>query len=123
AAPAAPPAVRVEPVIVGPSVCARVHAPPTFHVDPAPNLYYMVEVTTQPELFDAASHAALRSASNFYASWSDTPLLAGATYDLPPPAWTRLRLAERLWYRIGSSSSAVAYVNYLVSTRDDQGAT
>jgi subtilisin family serine protease len=111
------------PMILAPSVWSRVDGPPTFHVDPTPNLYYIVEVATQPDLFDAAGYGALRNADNFYGSWSDSAFQTNATYALPAAVWARLRLADRLWYRVGSSSSATAYVDYVVSAPDDMGAT
>src|SRR5207249_6157801 len=43
------------------------------------------------------------------------------TYMLSSAAWVRLRAAERLWYRVGASASATTYVDYMVSTPDDQG--
>jgi hypothetical protein len=117
------PGEALGPVILAPNVWSRVNGPPTFHVDPAPNPYYVVEVATQPDLFDAAGHGSLRAPDTFYASWSDSPFQTSATYDLPAAVWARLRLADRLWYRVGSSSSAVVYADYVVSTPDDQGAS
>jgi subtilisin family serine protease len=118
------PVEAVGPVILAPSVWSRVDSPPMFHVDPTPNLYYVVEVVTQPELFDKAEHGFLRNADNFYGSWSDSPFQTSATYVLPAAVWGRLRPADRLWYRVGSSSSAITYSDdYVVSTPDDQGAS
>jgi subtilisin family serine protease len=109
------------PVILGPQSCSRTDFPPKFQVDPSPNSYYFVEVATQPELFDIQQHAAERTPNNFYGSWADSPLQTSPVYILPAPVWDRMRLANRLWYRAGSSSSPAAYVDYAISTRDDQG--
>ena len=109
------------PTIIGPTIWSRVDAPPTFQVGPSPHLYYVVEVATKADLFDAAHHGAERTDYNFYGSWSDTPFQTSPTYELPPGVWARVRLADRLWYRVGSSASASAYVDYLVSTPDDHG--
>lgn len=109
------------PTILGPGSWSRVDSPPRFQVDPRPHAYYVVEVTTRPELFDYANHGGERTADNFYGSWSNSPFQSSPTYLLPVTAWVRLRVADRLWYRVGSSASATAYVDYLVSTLDDQG--
>jgi hypothetical protein len=91
-------------------------------VDPSPHAYYVVEVTTRPELFDRTTHYSELTADNFYGSWSESPVLQSSpTYILPTAVWDRLRVAERLWYRVGSSASATSYVDYVVSTLDDQG--
>jgi len=109
------------PTILGPDSWSRIDKPPVFQVDPSPHAYYVVEVATKPELFDLTHHGSERSADNFYGSWSDSPFQTTPTYLLSPAAWVRLRTADRLWYRVGTSASATAYVDYLVSTPDDQG--
>jgi subtilisin family serine protease len=109
------------PTILGPGSWSRVDGPPRFQVDPSPHIYYVVEVTTRPDLFDVTNHDSERTADNFYGSWSDSPFQSSPTYTLPATAWARLRMAERLWYRVGSSASATAYVDYVVSTPDNQG--
>jgi hypothetical protein len=111
------------PTILGPASCSRVDAPPTFQVDPSPHAYYVVEVATKPELFDGNGHGAERTSNNFYGSWSDTSFQTSAAYTLPAAVWARVRLADRLWYRVGSSASGSSYVDYVVSTDDDQGAS
>jgi subtilisin family serine protease len=109
------------PTILGPDAWSRIDTAPVFQVDPGPHLYYVVEVAIKPELFDVTHHGSERSADSFYGSWSDSPFQTNPTYTLSPAAWARLRSAERLWYRVGASASATGYVDYIVSTPDDQG--
>jgi subtilisin family serine protease len=113
--------VGSEPTILGPTSWSRVDGSPVFQVDPSPHAYYVIEVASQYELFDSLTHSSERNADNFYGSWSDSPFQTAPTYTLASAAWARLRLTDRLWYRVGASASPTAYVDYIVSTPDDQG--
>lgn len=109
------------PTIVGPDSWSRVDAPPLFQVDSRPYANYVFEGCARPELFDMANHGSERGPDNFYGSWSDSPFQTNPTYTLPASAWEHLRLSDRLWYRVGVSASPAGYVDYLVSTPDNQG--
>lgn len=117
----AAPAEPGGPTILGPNSWSRTNGPPMFQVDPSPHPYYVVEVAIQPELFDSTNHGSERTEDSFYGSWSDSPFESSPTYTLQEAAWVRLRAADRLWYRVGSSASPTTYVDYTVSTADDQG--
>jgi metacaspase-1 len=102
------------PFIVGPEKYDRSNVdPPEFRVVIEPGRFYAVEVTKDPGLF-TAERTAQRTAATFYGSWQDGLLAAAAagavpartTYRLPPEPWRQLRLAERLYYRVITSSSA-----------------
>jgi len=108
------------PTILGPETWSRVDNPPTFQVDPSPHKFYVIEISTRPDLFDSTNHGSERNVYNFYGSWSDYPFQTSSTYTLPAAVWIRLKTAEKLWYRIGSSASKTEYLNYLVSTPDDK---
>jgi hypothetical protein len=113
------------PSVEGPKDLSRGAGPPAFRVRPGSNRYYIFEITSQPELFDPANLRD-RTASNFYATWDDPTAperLTQETYDLPQSAWDRLRFADRLYFRVGTTSTATGWDNYRVSTFDDKGAT
>lgn len=114
------PGTGVRPSIIGPSTHPRISGAPTFQISPGANSFYAVEVATSAELFDQIGHGSERSQSNFYGSWSDTALLNAASYILPTAVWDRLKTADRLYFRIFTSTSSSDWVNYQVSTPDSQ---
>lgn len=114
------PASTSGPTILGPSSWSRVDGPPVFQVDPSPHACYVIEVTINKYLLDSVTHGSERTEDNFYGSWSDSPFLVAPSYTLPMAAWTRLRWADRLSYRVGASANLSGYVDYIVSTPDDQ---
>jgi subtilisin family serine protease len=120
AARAVPVIVQPGPAITGPETWTRTDPPPRFHVNPGTHRYYVVEVAADPELFDSLRRRPDRNGGNFYGSWSDQPFQTNPTYILPGAAWAQLRNAPRLWYRVGTSASPDDYVDYAVSTTDDQ---
>ncbi|MEZ4870188.1 MAG: S8 family serine peptidase [Caldilineaceae bacterium] len=100
------------PTISGPQSISRSDGAPTFQCNPRPNTYYAVEVATDYNLFGGGN----RTDSNFYATYSDTPLLSTPTYRLPESVWGRLKNGARLYYRMWTSSSPSDWVNYAVTT-------
>jgi hypothetical protein len=118
---APPPTRRAAPSVRAPELWFRAEEPPAFDVAAGPGRYYVLEVATRPELLDLERHGAERTPFNFYATWSDSPPLTHARYRLPERAWQQLRQADRLFYRIGTTSSPGGYDDYAVSVPDDQG--
>jgi hypothetical protein len=96
----------------------RAWGPPVFRVDPAGQAGWAVEVARSPELLDTARHAAERQPDiNFFASW-EAGLSTGDSFVLPTTAWTGLRDAPRLFYRLHSSSSLARWQDHQVTTED-----
>lgn len=110
------------PHIDGPDTVPRGAPPPTFSVQVGEGRYYAVEVAAEAELFDSGDIAHVRDDDNFYGSWSDTALMQGSQYRLPPAVWRRLKGGERLYYRVLSSRRQDAWDGYEVSSRDGDGA-
>jgi hypothetical protein len=99
---------------------------PTFDVATGANRYYVFEIGSRPELFDINAHGGERTPANFYATWNDRDAparLTAATYTLSAAAWERLRSAPKLYYRIGTTSSATGWDDYTVSTGDFEGSS
>ena len=120
-APATTPSVPERPSVTGPDSAERDGDPPTFDVVTGSNQYYVFEITSDPQLFNDSSR---RTSDNFYATWDDSSApsrLTGASYTLSQDAWDRLKSADQLWFRIGTTSSETDWDNYAVSTDDDQG--
>lgn len=117
------PVTTAAPAIQGPASWSVGDQPPLFQVTPGPGRYYIVELTTQPELFDITNHGDERSEDNFYGSWSDTPHLSAPSYTPPQAVWNRLTdAAEIIYYRIGTTISPTGWDEYTVSTGDADGA-
>lgn len=113
--------VATTPSIQAPASLARNAGAPVFQINPAPNQYYVVEVTTQADLFDITNHNVERTSDNFYGSWSDNATHdTAATYTLPATVWARFESADKLYYRVGSMKNSTGWDNYLVSTYDDE---
>ncbi|MGB9927608.1 MAG: S8 family serine peptidase [Methanosarcina sp.] len=115
---------RITPKIMGPEVYASGNEAPTFYIELGPNVYYGVEVTTHPELFNSQNEAK-RIPKNFYSSWEEDGLRKSAssttTYTLPKTAWERIRNIKRLYYRIvGSPTAILQKSNAFYSTADQQ---
>lgn len=117
--PAGPPRTEAGgPDIVGPASHPVAGPPPTFEVDPSPNAFYVVEVATEPEVFDIANFGDLQTDANFYASDMDEPFLTAPRYALPMDVWTRMRRPGPLYYRIWTSAAADDWVDWDVTTPD-----
>lgn len=108
------------PSIKGPSSVTRSGPPPSFTVNAGPGRVFIAEAGTNPWLFDITNHGNERTSDNFYGSWSDTSPMQGSSYCLPSAVWERLGAADRLYYRIGSSTDA-NYSDYQVSSSDTAG--
>jgi hypothetical protein len=121
-----PAAGRVRPQVTGPAIYgSNQDVAPSFHVTLGSNPYYIFEATSDPACFGNPDQ---RTTDNFYASWNDPQAPARYTstdYSLPPYAWKTLRNNSKLYYRVGSTSSAAPnrWDDYLVSTTDGDAAS
>jgi hypothetical protein len=93
---------------------------PTFDLDFGTGRNGVVEVTTDTACFGNTS---LRTADNFYGTWSDSARLHNSSWMLPDAVWSRLKVADRLYYRAGSTTSETGWDDYLASTPDPQAAS
>lgn len=80
-------------------------AAPTIQVDLAPNAFYAVEVATDPALFEPEGEVNW-TPDNFFATWMAPQLAQAASYTLDADAWDRLRRADRVYFRLWTSSLA-----------------
>jgi hypothetical protein len=119
--PAPEPQPAEQPDIDGPPTAQRAGPPPRFQVRVGPGRYYAVELAAESSLFDTSDPAHERNDENFYASWSDGPLMQDAVYPLPEQVWDRLRNDERLYYRVLTSTRPDAWEDYEASNRDTDG--
>lgn len=114
------------PSVTGPAQLSRdTDGPPAFSISLGSNPYYVFEITSDTENF---GNVANRTSGNFYASWYDVNVPARYTdkaYTLPSSAWEALKGNDKLYYRVGSTTSQAAaeWKNYLVSTTDGDAAT
>lgn len=119
--PADTPTVSAEaPSVTGPASMSATDDSPTFQVTTGSNPYYIFEITNDTALFDGAKDAD-RNDDNFYATWRDTSApdrLTDSSYTLPQSAWDHLKSSDKLYYRIGTTSSQTSWDNYTVSTSD-----
>lgn len=107
--------------VTGPETMDRSDAPPTFRVNGGPNPYFIFEITSEARLFDTGNVGdGERTDDNFYGSWSDSAHQSGTEYSLPQAVWDRLKQADTLYYRIGSTEASTGWGNYMVSTPDQQ---
>lgn len=102
------------PTIEGPESYDRNQAlPPSFSLQTWDHSSFAVEVATRPEFFDATLRGDSWDPATFFASWDYHGRLLhsqGATvYSLPERAWLSLRAANRLYYRVITSSRADAW--------------
>jgi len=109
------------PSVKGPASWPRNSATPPQLVASTTAPYYIVEVSSDPSLF---AQDGARTEDNFYATWQDAvDRLTTPDFTIPAPAWSHLRIADRLYYRIGTTTSASGWENYQVSTADDAAMT
>jgi hypothetical protein len=107
------------PSIRGPSSAARTGPPPSFAVDSAPGHFYAYELATDPLLFAAGEHSGQRTAANFYASWEHQSLASASTFQLAASAWRQLANAERLYYRVLTSTRSDRWADVQTSSPDN----
>jgi putative peptidoglycan binding protein len=111
------------PMIAGPDAHSVLAGPPTFHIDPGDNPFWVAEVATRAELFHTAANGNRRDPSNFYATDADLPgFLTGSSWTLPAAAWERLRGSQALYYRVWTSSSGSDWIDWRSSTPDPRSA-
>lgn len=106
------------PSIRGPVRLSASDAAPSFDVETAGAPYFIVEIAGEARLLDGRVSDTERTESLFYATWQDSGLQTGASYTLPEAVWGRLSRNDRLYYRIGTTTSASGWENYTVSTAD-----
>jgi hypothetical protein len=106
------------PSIMGPEFISATDPAPSFDVDTAGAPYFIVEVATEAWLLDGNVADSERREDKFYATWQDSELQTGGTYDLPEEIWERLQVEGALYYRVGTTTSETGWGNYKVSTED-----
>jgi hypothetical protein len=106
------------PSISGPSSVDRGGPPPSFETHPGANLFFGVELVTDPALF-LDDQATNRTDATYYASWVSEGMHSSNPYFLPDGAWQQLRWAPRIWYRVWTSTSADDWLNSEVSTPNE----
>jgi len=116
------------PSISAPQTFPNGLTPPSFMVNPGPNRYYVVEVTTNPYYFDNQHYGGGRNDDNFYGSWRAKPFSYSAAYparfEMPQTAWNRLRgSASRLYYRLWATDSPNSWVNHVSTVPDANAAS
>jgi metacaspase-1 len=112
------------PAVSGPAQCSRSDQAPSFDVTPGANQYYVFEMASDSSLFPPGA-SDQRSYNTWYASYEDSDApgrYTGSSYSLPDKAWEALKGSERLYYRIGTTSTADGWDNYVPSTYDDEAA-
>jgi hypothetical protein len=110
-----------KPRVRGPNSVERDGEPPTFDVVTGSNPYYVFEITSFPLLFNDDNR---RNGYDFYATWDDpnAPVrLTGSRYSLTLQAWSQIKGADRLYYRIGTTSSETTWDDYATSTDGPDG--
>lgn len=91
---------------------------PKFGVKTGQNPYYYVELAAESRLFDSENYGNNRNIQNFYATWADGQVsnrLTDNEFILPAHAWNNLKRNDRLFYRIGTTSSLSGWENFEVS--------
>jgi hypothetical protein len=106
------------PSIMGPESIATTDPAPSFNIDTAGAPYFIVEVATEARLLDGNVADSERTQEKFYATWQDSELQTGSTYDLPEEIWERLQVDSALYYRVGTTTSETGWENYKLSTED-----
>src|SRR5262249_19012055 len=104
AGPSVPATGTTVPTVTAPASVLRSGPAPALQVNPRPNSFYAVELATVPELL-AASRSADRTPSNFFATWQTSSLLSAPLFQLPAAAWNALKPANRVYFRVVTSSS------------------
>jgi hypothetical protein len=114
-----------EPDSARPSITAesdsidRAGDPPRFRVDTGDHDHFIVEVAADASLFADRPEA---NTTEFYATYYDEDRPnreTGRSFTLPEYAWQALKAADRLYYRIGTTSSDSTWDDYTLSTEDD----
>ena len=96
---------------------------PAFLVSPGDYRYYVFEIATDPQLFNAALNSRKRTDENFFSTWQFGPSesFGETTFRLPETAWRTLRKADRLFYRICTSNEpSRSRPDFVCSIPDDQ---
>ncbi|NPV63857.1 MAG: S8 family serine peptidase [Methanotrichaceae archaeon] len=108
-----------KPSINGPASINRSDQPPTFQINKGGRSLYAVEVAIRADLFNGNAHGGERNASNFYASWAVEGLMSNVPYNLPSDVWSRLKGADRIFYRLHVADDN-SWSNYDGTVSDDQ---
>ena len=99
---------------------SRTAGAPDFRVDTQGAPYYVVEFATDLDLFDADTHGNERNANTFWASWEESPVMRAeySFYPMPNTVWNALKGANRIYFRVGTTTAEEDYPDYTVSTDD-----
>jgi len=95
-------------------------AAPSFRVETGPNSYYVFEITSKGDLF---TNPPEENTDEFYANYNDDdspPRLTGSSYTLPDDAWEVLQEHDKLYFRIGTTSTDSGWEDYTLSTDDGE---
>ena len=107
--------VQSRPDIQGPATASRQDYPPSFEVDAGANGYYAVEVASNPYLMDPA-YDSYRDYQNYWIS----ELVSFEPLYLPDDVWTAMRNADRIYYRVWTSSKPDSWEDVQVSLYDTE---
>lgn len=102
----------------GDTTRSRSDSAPDFTIDKQGAPYCVVEFATDISLF--GSQANERNPSNFYGTWSESPVLevSNGFYAMPNSVWNALKSADQIYFRTGTTTSETGWENYRVSTDD-----
>ncbi|MEO1714144.1 MAG: caspase family protein, partial [Bacteroidota bacterium] len=112
-----------KPSIDLPAFWSAADAAPTVTVDKAGQPYFYIEIATESRLFDHSQAENDQTSSNFYATWNDPQVnsrLTGSAFTIPSYAWERLKQAEQLYFRIGTTTSLSSWDNWIPSFYDTE---
>ncbi|HUP14183.1 MAG TPA: caspase family protein [Niastella sp.] len=117
---------EVNPSVSGPASWNSNALPPTFNVNKGSNPLYYVEVATNAALFNYNANGSQRNDDTFYATWNDASinykLFNTPQYQLPQEVWDRLKNADRLYYRVGTTMDT-QWNGWKVTTSDEDYAS
>jgi hypothetical protein len=117
--------VEPEPSSDAPSITAESQSlgrdgdAPRFQVAAGAHEYFVVEVAASRNSFLDRPDG---NTAQFYATYYDEDRPnreTGRSFTLPEYAWQALKVADRLYYRIGTTSSDSTWDDYTLSTEDD----
>lgn len=107
--------------VAGASTRSRSASAPDFTIDTQGAPFYVVEFATDLELFDTDHHDADRDSTNFYGTWSESPVFKADNgfYPMPNTVWQSLKHADQIYFRVGTTTAEEDYPDYRVSTEND----
>ena len=96
---------------------------PSFEVDPSPNEYYAIELTTDSRLF-TGEHRHERNPANFFGTWQDNaPLKSTSSFRLPEPVWDSLKKGAKIYYRLWTSADPLRWRDHATTVPANRAST